>query len=151
MCSHATVTDQCRQVIVNIQTQSVEGLALPFLANWLFGTSLLVRFTKLNSNCHCANGIFSFTTHNAQQATYPISLAASSPANSPSKRIWPPTFVVWISASSPSTFTTTNLRLFSCCLKSLPRSLPVPHSSRMAWLNQTWNTTVPPDPGGTPV
>src|SRR5260370_40299075 len=32
----------CRQVIVNIRTQSVEGLALPFLANWLFGTSLLV-------------------------------------------------------------------------------------------------------------
>ena len=34
-----------RQVIVNIRTQSVEGLALPFLANWLFGTSLLVPFT----------------------------------------------------------------------------------------------------------
>ena len=27
----------CRQIIVNIRTKSVEGLALPFLANWLFG------------------------------------------------------------------------------------------------------------------
>ncbi|KAG8768829.1 hypothetical protein FRC15_004943 [Serendipita sp. 397] len=28
---------QFPQVIVNFQTQSVEGLALPFLANWLLG------------------------------------------------------------------------------------------------------------------
>jgi hypothetical protein len=27
----------CRQVIENYKRQSVEGLALPFLANWLFG------------------------------------------------------------------------------------------------------------------
>ena len=36
----STVTDKSRiyrQLLVNIKNQSVEGLALPFLANWLFG------------------------------------------------------------------------------------------------------------------
>ena len=35
----------CRQVLENIRNQSVEGLALPFLINWLLGEHALKRAT----------------------------------------------------------------------------------------------------------
>jgi hypothetical protein len=43
-------------VIVNLRTKSVEGLALPFLANWLFGKLAVLFLSSIHAASLLASG-----------------------------------------------------------------------------------------------